>query len=349
MLTIIKKVTPIILFSFALGCTILSCASSSANLSKAPLWVTDINAVYPDSDYLGAVGYAQDRTGAEAAAVSNISKILKQKVESQSTASQKYEDNLTDLNREYETSVTTSSLIDEITGVKIQEVWNASKNEVYALSLIDRDEVGRYYTQKIKDNENAINGLLNFMIDNEATFEGVAACQNALEVAMENDTYLELLAVINPTMYKNLNLSYKSTSAVAVLLQLEKEKIYVGVYVTGDVDERVSSALSKAFKETGYKSETLSTFAGPSTTMPYVLYGELSVSPFTMTSSQDNKYVRFTLNTELVDMKNKTFLPWSISGREAHLTETEAAQRAIRTIEQEIEKEFQNELSKLAY
>ncbi len=325
-----------------------SCSSSSGIAGgPVPLWVTDVNAEYSDSEYLSAVGYAKDRVTAEAEAVANVSKILSQKVKSESTASQVFENNLVDQSRTYETSVTTSSLIDDITGVKIQEAWTAKDNTIYALALIDRKEVGSYYSQKIKENETAINGLINFMIDNEATFEGIASIEKALEIAYENEAYLKLLSVINPSMYKSIDLAYKSARAISVLVQLEKEKIYIGVFVTGDVDKRVANALTASFKASGYKSQSLSSFTAPSLEMPYVLYGELLISPFEMTSTQNNKYVRFTFNSELVDTKNKTFLPWSISGREAHLTESEAEQRAIRTIEDEIEKEFHKELAKI--
>ncbi len=345
MFTITKKNMVRMFIGCIITGTILSCASSPIATSPAPTWVSDLYAEYSDSEYLCAVGYAQERTTAEAEAVSNISKILKQRVEASSTASQSFENDFQDQNRTYETTVTTSSLIDEITGVRIQDTWIAKDGTVYALALIDRKEVGSYYAQKIQETEEAINGLLNYMIDHEATFDGIASAQKALGFAHENEAYLELLSVINPSMYKNIDLAYKSTSAISVLIQLEKEKIYVGVSITGDVDTRVSNAISKVFKNAGYKSQTLSTPVPPTTNMPYILYGELIISPFEMTSSQNNKYVRFTLNSELVGLNNNTLFPWSISGREAHLTEDEAAQRAIRTIEDEIEKEFLKEFN----
>ncbi len=330
-------------------CTILSCVTTTKGQGTPPLWVTDLNAVFPESEYLAAVGYAQDRTTAEAEAIANVSKIIKQRVEAESSARESFENNLTEQSREYETTVTTSSVIDEIMGLKVQEVWSAKDETVYAVALINRQEVGSFYLQKINENEDAINALLNFMIDNEATFEGIRAAHSALEIAYENQTYLELLSVINPTMFTRTDLAYHSTDAISVLIQLEKEKIYIGVWVMGDVDKRVTNALSDAFKSVGYRSTSLSSIQNPSITMPYVLYGELLISPFEMSSSQNNKYVRFTLNTDLVDIKNKTFLLWGKSGREAHLTEDEAAQRALRTLEEEIEKVFTKEAENLIY
>ncbi len=346
MLTI-KKPFCVLILNVLIFTLLISCASSPFAQNQSPLWITDIDAVYPDEDYLAAVGYAQDRIGAEAAATFNLSKILKQKVDAESTATESFENNFQDQSREYQTTVNTSSVIDEITGLEIQETYTAKDGTVYALAAIDRKEVGTYYKQKVDENEEIINARLTFMIDNEATFEGVASAKKALAIAYENEVYAELLSVINPSLYKSIDLSYKNSNAIAILIELEKQKIYVGVAVNNDVDSRVAFSLSETFKTLGYKSDIVPMSTIPSFSMPYVLFAELSVEPFSMTSSQNNKYVRFILNTELVDVKNKTFLPWSISGREAHITEDEAAQRAIRTIENEIEKEYIKEIQKL--
>ncbi len=349
MFTIIKNPIKTILLGTISALFLTSCTTMENQNKTAPIWVMDADAVYSEQDFLSAVGYASERAAAEAEAVANLSKILRQKVETSSFASQVFENNLEDQSQSYESTVKTSSLIDEITGIEIQEVWTSNDNTTYALALLNRKEVGNYYYNKVTENEDAINALLNVMIDNEATFEGLSSAQKALQIALENETYLELLSVINPSIFKNIDLAYKSANAISVLIELEKEKIYVGVFISDDIDTRVTAALSSVFKNAGYKSQILTSFAETSPSMPYILYGELLISPFSMTSSQNNKYVRFTLNTELVDMKGKTSFPWSISGREAHLTETEAAQRAIRTIEEKIEKEFSQEVKELLY
>jgi hypothetical protein len=54
------------------------------------------------------------------------------------------------------------------------------------------------------------------------------------------------------------------------------------------------------------------------------------------------------VNANLTELKTeKIVLPFSISGREAHLSEEEATQRAIRTIENEIKKNFLEKIDML--
>ena len=67
-----------------------------------------------------------------------------------------------------------------------------------------------------------------------------------------------------------------------------------------------------------------------------------------MTRETQNKYVRFVVNANLIEAKTgKTVLPFSVSGREAHLSEEEAIQRAIRTIEDEINNLFVQKIEEL--
>ena len=55
----------------------------------------------------------------------------------------------------------------------------------------------------------------------------------------------------------------------------------------------------------------------------------------------DNIYVRYTVHANLTDRRTgKIVLPWSISGREAHITQSEAENRALRTVENEIKEKF---------
>lgn len=332
-----------------------SCASTSNVGGTAPLWVTDPSAVYADAEYLSAVGYAPDRPSAEADAVASLSKTIRQRVEADSSATQSFETDSDGVDREFTATVQTSSLIEEIAGIKIQEVWTAKDGTVYTLALINREEVGRYYSGKIRDFEAAIGGFIAFTADNPASFEGLDALKKARSLAYENELYLDLLAIINPMSYKTVILSYQSAQTIEVLIQHEMEKIHIGISVAGDVDGRITAALAAVLNKTGFKTQILSedvstggVVSEDAPDMPYILACNLSLEPFEMTSSSDNHYVRFVLNTELVDIRtNKILLPWGISGREAHFSDEEAAQRAIRTIEQEIEKNYLQEALKI--
>ncbi|MFI3257141.1 MAG: LPP20 family lipoprotein [Spirochaetales bacterium] len=349
MFAITKRKLPVLCFIIVLSVFMFSCASSGTTQTEAPLWITDKSAVYPDADYLTSVGYAGERALAEAEAVANLNKTIRQRVETESSATQSFSADSDGLDRSFSSTVQTSSLIEEIAGINIQDVWEARDGTVYAIALIDRVSIGNYYRQKVLEYEAAINGFINVMIDNPATFEGLNAIDKALSLAYENELYLDLLSIINPDMYKVINLAYKSAQTVEVLAQQEREKIYIGVFVEGDSDGRIMAALNSVLITAGFKTEQLASLSDDISRIPYVLTASFSAEPFEMTSSQQNKYVRFVLDTKLIDSSGKTLLPWNISGREAHFTEAEAAQRAIRTVEESINVDYLQEALKLIY
>jgi len=128
-------------------------------------------------------------------------------------------------------------------------VWTAGDGTVYALALVNREEVGSYYEQKMKDAENGINALIAFAADNPASFEAVNALRSAAEKAGENDKSAAVLSVVNPVKYKRLSFAYKNTQTVQALLMHEIEKIHVAVRVKNDKDGRLESAFSEAVKK----------------------------------------------------------------------------------------------------
>ena len=80
----------------------------------------------------------------------------------------------------------------------------------------------------------------------------------------------------------------------------------------------------------------------------YTLVADVSFTPLQMSGESKNKYIRFVVNANLTELKtDKIVLPFAISGREAHLSEEEATQRAVRTIENEIRKQFQSKVYSL--
>ncbi|MGI5172751.1 LPP20 family lipoprotein [Treponema sp. OMZ 840] len=328
--------------SFACFCfftgILMSCVSASA-VKKMPQWVIEASAVYPDGEYLCGVGYAKDRNSAESAAVAVLTKSISQKVKAQTSSVQTMDSEKEGVGRRFASEVNTLSLINEIVGLKIQEVWTAPDGDVYALALINREEVGSYYEKKITDNENGINAFIAMSAENPASFESIRALNSAVRDAAENDGFISILAVVHPLKYKRLSLAYKNTQTVQALRERELQKIHIAVEVADDNSGRIASAFSQVFKEAGFK--TLSEKQSGFTDAPYILKAVLSVEPLVVSASSQNKYVRYVLKAELTDTASgKVVLPWTASGREAHFTESEAEQRALRTLESLIKNDF---------
>ena len=336
----------------------VSCVSASSaaakhtktQLSKAPAWVTDAAAVYPDSLYLSAVGYSEQRSGAEMEAAAALTKSISQKVASETSAAQSMEKGSPTVKKSVSSVVRTVSQVDKITGLTVKETWTAPDGTEYALAVINREEVGSYYAQKIRNCENGINKLIVFASEHPAGFEAVSALSQAVENAAENERDMAVLSVVHPAKYKLVSLAYENKQAVEVLLRREIEKIRIAVDVKSDVKadvknvagERLTAAFMNVLNEAGFASSVKNA-------APYVLAASFSATPFETANASDTRFVRYMLNVQLSDTRTgKTVLSWSTGGKEAHLSESEAVQRAVRTAETEIKNSFLEHLLKLS-
>lgn len=310
---------------------------------KAPLWISEPSSVYPEAVFLSGVGYGPSRSDAEAAAAAVLTKAVSQKVEAQSSSIQLMDTEASaaqNVRRSFSSVIRTSSTVDEISGLAIKETWMDRDGNFYALALINREEVGTHYEARIRACEDGINDFILFAADNPASFEAVSALKKAAAAAAENEKNLSLLSVIHPGKYKNLSLAYKNTQTVEALLYREIEKISIIVEVENDKNKRIETAFLKALKEAGFKASI--PFSGLNTdTVFYVLKASITVEPFKGKTASDNTYVRYTVHADLIDKRTgKIVLPWSISGREAHITQSEAENRALRTVENGIKEKF---------
>lgn len=327
-----------IFFLFVLVASIFSCATTSVN--QVPDWILSPSSVYSDSEYLSAVGYGADRVSAENAAIAAISKIIKQNVKSETTSSESFSEKEGDWNtgKDFSSSVKTYSDV-VISGIYIQDVYPIKKGkeiEYYALALVNRQETGNQYKSKIQELTSVINEKITEGYNNMGTFSSYSVLKEATELAMECDYYLDILAVINPTYYKISVPDYGSADTVAELARRSMSKIIIGFEITGDIDGRIEAAFSKILTDYGIKLASLD-----DEDVSYTFVGNVSFSPLDISSESKNKYIRFVLNSDLIEVESqKNVLTFAVSGREAHLTEEEATQRAIRTLENEIRKNF---------
>ena len=313
--------------------SVVSCATTGS--TAAPEWVTNPYAVYPDSDYLCAVGTGDDRSFAESAAVAALSKIIKQKVSAETTASESYimQDSGWQEQKAIDGTVKTETDL-KISGITIKSVWK-SRTECYALALINREEVGRLYKTKASDLADVINAKIAAAYKDPSTFASVRLLKEAAALAAENEENLDILGVVHPDMRRIVSPEYKNAAAVSELARKMLDETRIFVSVDGDVSGRITAAFSDVIQSCGIQ---LANEPGKSV---YTLKATLSITPFEMSNSNNNKYARYVLDAYLLQNNSaKNELSFSLNGREAHVSETEAAQRAVRTVEQEVKKKF---------
>lgn len=326
-----------ILLACSLVCMLfLSCAGDSG---KAPDWILSPSSVYPDADYVSAVGMGVSRQAAESDATAALTREIRQRVQAQVIAEESFvrETEGWSESNNLSSSVDTSSDV-EISGITIQEVYSVRHGkdmDYYALALIDRQQTGTYYKTKAQNNIDVINAKIKEAYKNPNTFSSAEILHEATELAVENELYLDILSVVNSKMRSLLVPDYKSAQAVAELERQMRAAVTVYIDVDQDVNGRIESAFKSILKKynitTSLDKETAS----------YTLVVTASFTPFEMTADVSNKYARYVLEAAMVEsVSGNTVFTFNENGREAHLTESEAIQRALRTVEQSIKQKF---------
>lgn len=320
----------------ALGLFVVSlwgCASSS---SVAPEWVVNPDGVYDSDAYLWAVGSGDDRKSAENDALSLLVRSIQQNVVATTDSTKVLSgSNQEGFQSSYDhlASVATVSNIKDVPGVSFPRSWIAGNGTVYMLALLNRQEAGRFYRQKIEDLTAVVESEILFAAGREGSIEALAALGNAVSKAWESQGYIDMLAGVHPDMYRMVSLDYVSAQAVETLAERHRDKVHVAVVVEGDSNNRVEAILQGALSSLGLKSAPDGGVNG------YLLGGEISMEP--LDNGGKYEYVRFVANVELREQSTgNTLVSYSKNGREAHLSQREAVQRAYRTIEDALTKEF---------
>lgn len=313
---------------------LLGCVSAS---SVAPEWVTAPESAYDSNEYLVAVGSGDDKKEAESDALSLLARSIQQNVMASTESSKTFDGNDSagyNTNYDYSGTVIADSTVKDIPGITFPKTWIAKNGTVYTLALLSRQEAGKYYQQKIADLTAVVESEIIFANSNKGSFAALAALQNAVQTAWENQMYLDTLAGINSDMYHLISLDYGSAQAVEVLAARQKEYIVVAVEVEGDSNGRISSVLEGILSDLGLKAASSSDESAA-----YLFRGRVMMSQLQL----DNKYeyARFVLDVDLLEKASgKILFSYSKNGREAHVSYSEATQRAFRTMEDMLEKEF---------
>lgn len=317
-----------------LSCSFFSCATVS---NRAPEWLLNPSDDYPDAHYMTAVGYASNRLAAEENAKAELTKIIRQTVLAETVSTESVsETRLSEKEaawekaRSIDTYVKTTSDL-TVTGIVIQDVFVTSEKipVYYALALIDREDIGQIYKRRAQDNEAAINAKIAAAKKEKGPLSKYQILKEAALVAAENQENLDMLAVINKNMRKSVNPAYGSVADVEELVRQALDAARVRVDVRGDESGRVASAFTLRIQEAGLKTVD----EGSSETAAMTLSVDVSLQPIDMESS--NKYIRYVLTGALIEnATGKEMETYGVNGREAHVTESEARARALRTLEQ---------------
>jgi len=332
-----KKIR-LIKYTFFLFLTALffSCAGSPQTRTAPPLWVTDTEKVYPDRDWLVVVEAEQDAKLAERAAVTRLAQVFRVDLVSITDANRQFAESITSVkgkkrlitsqSSDIAQELVSTSAVSGLIGLQI-ESWANPNGRSYANARMNRKECSARYSSMIRENEKVIGGLQEEAERNSGTFEAFQMLNLAHSFAVVTDNLHSLLTVLDPSTISKRP-AYGNAEAVKSLAQSAGRSIVVTVGVNGDNSGRIEKAFTECLNSRGFRTSA----AGDNS---YMLTATFQLEDVDL-KNQSNKFARYILNYSLKDRSGVELFSSSDNGREGHLTESEARQRAIRAAEQTI-------------
>ncbi|PKF60413.1 hypothetical protein CW745_15215 [Psychromonas sp. psych-6C06] len=157
-----------VLLSFITVFFIASCASTSEE--KRPQWIDNASSIYPDSDYLTAVGQASKRDRAGKNATANLAEIFYVTVRAETntlTEATKAQSALgvtaessTSLQRNIQTETDQA-----LSGVKIKNSWLSPSGEYYALAVLGKRTAAMSLNESIIALDNSTAEFINYSVN----------------------------------------------------------------------------------------------------------------------------------------------------------------------------------------
>jgi hypothetical protein len=320
------------LSAFATACA----TSGGAGKSAVPRWVSDLKAVYPDHEWLAVIEQAESRQNAEAAALDALARIFRTDVEGVTNAYTEYTQTVTsakkkktaplnELNESREffaQNITATASVSGLIGV-ITESAQDRNGVWWATVRMNRAECAAVYGKTVRENEQVIVALRADAARQPGTLDAYAALRFAVVVAQVTDDLQSKLAILDRGAARR-GVSYGSTDTLRAEVLTVARSVVVDVRVNGDESGRLATALTAFLTRQGFRSGR----GGE-----YTLVSEYTAGTIDLPNNRGHQYVRYTFQTTLRDRAGNDVFAWSETGREGHVSEADARERALRTAE----------------
>jgi hypothetical protein len=319
-----------------------STGSGSSGNSK-PQWIDSPDAVYNRSAFVTGVGFGSSRDLAEKNAFAALSFVFRQTLQADQRITTSYQEAVKNgitadwtENTSGVSAINTSTEM-ELVGAEIRDTWSEGGN-FYAVAVMEIPKTTRLYTQMIQDNQKIIDTLVDIPSSDRNSMDNLARFEFAATIAEVNKIFANVLSVIDAPIPEGMKRPEDYRLEASAIMNT----IPVTVTVENDRDGRIKGAFTSALSSAGFRTG--------GTSSRYQLQGRLSFSEVQLPSQGTNKFIRYLIDGNFVDTSTGDILfPYSINGREGHISLPEAEIRALGAAERKIREDYIDTLSTYLY
>lgn len=305
-----------------------------------PEWISNPEKNYPNSQYMAAVGTGDSRKEAENSAASNLSQIFQSRIKSEETINARYQELMKSdqSSLESQTNINKNiSISSEQTlfNVRYPESYTGKLGKVYVLGVIEREPTAAIYRNKMDDNNARVIAFVKKYDEARDPIKKYANISAALVTVKVNETLRQQLEIIMPGMALHSDTAY-SLERITELCSDAQKAVPFTANISGDQKDDVTGFVGDMLSGIGF---SVGEKGGVLT-----VTGTERVEPINLQNDQ-MKFVRWSCQFSVCDAAGMVVISLSENGREAHVTQSEAIARALRTMRDKIKTDLAKKIN----
>ena len=304
-----------------------------------PSWIDGGSPQFPSAQYLTGVGQADSRPQATEQAYAAVSRIFKAEITAQAKDWESYlvvesrgqthtERRLT---LDTVTRVTTDKVLEN---VHVLDTWfDQTTRQYYALAGMNRAQAESAMVERLTELDRTIQTEVTEAHQTQDKLSHVRNLKRAAKNLVLREAYNADLRVVRPNGQGNSS-TYRVAELIAELEQYLSKNLVMAVDLSGDQAEPLERALVDGLTQEGFT--VVGRGAGASTVPPELLMkGSVRLWPIEV-NDPHFRYVRWCAESVIEEVATHRVVgAVSKGGKEGHVTEREAAAKAVRVMQQE--------------
>lgn len=241
-------VSPII-FSYVFS----SCASSKVAEEK-PLWVDDVKAVYPETEYIARVGQGFSKKEALDDAEVQLGKFFGQNVKAETSATEVMVNGTAGgYNNKEIVNKYTISLDNKLFGVENTKPWYDKDSDLYYIcAFINKEKATELYKSVITKAQKDFLNIYNKALVEEDYFKKISLIKDAEPYGTAFIDTLTIGQLLDPTTYDFYRRDMDKVSNLKEMMASAKLYTSMKVFVDNDIDGKISAIVSEVISDNGF-------------------------------------------------------------------------------------------------
>lgn len=298
-------------------------APSKAKAGKAPEWMVDLNASYPQAKYLAAVGQGDTRRDSEADAAAALSRIFNVNVKSDTVSTQRYERIVKGGATKVESGMSSDQTVAmksdaDLVNLRFSDPYVDSSGLSHSVAYLEREPTAAIYRQAVGKDAERIDGFGRRAAASASGLQQYALCDAAYQVGLHAQGMIEQLRIIHAPTARLLE-SAVDLQKIAAARDAAAAKLSYKLSVEGDGEGKIAGFVREALAGQGLSFKADGALA---------VRGSWILEP--IATNPKYKSVRWTLNLALYDEGGAAIANAVKESRESALSDSDAVAFAYR-------------------